>query len=92
MIGTTKYGRHTDLVKRMAEAGGADLPGARAEGTLAAEALRGACASCTGCACPDACGDWLDRTAAGAEAGSAAAPGYCRNADLWSRLAAPPRD
>ena len=87
MIGTTKYGRHTDLVKRMAEAVGADLPRALSDGTLTPEGLRGAVASCTGCACPDACGDWLDRTAAG----TAAPPGYCRNADLWSRLSDRPK-
>jgi hypothetical protein len=87
MIGTTKFGRHTDLVKRMAEAVGADLPRALSDGALTPEGLRGAVVACTGCTCPDACGDWLDRTGTGAEAGSTAPPGYCRNAELWARLA-----
>lgn len=83
MFGTAKFGRHADLVKRMAEAVGADLPQALADGRITPEGLRGAVASCTGCACPDACGDWLDAHAGGA----AQAPGYCRNADLIARLA-----
>lgn len=85
MLGLGKIDRHLGLVKRMAGTVGVDLAGAVAERRLAPEDLRGAVLKCTGCACPDACGQWLDEHAGGAEA----APAYCRNADLFARLAVP---
>ncbi|MCX7644469.1 MAG: DUF6455 family protein [Rhodobacteraceae bacterium] len=88
MRGGGKIDRHMGLVKRMAATVGADLAGAVADGRLAPADLRGAVLKCTGCACPDACGRWLEEHAAGAEA----APGYCRNADLFARLALPGGD
>jgi hypothetical protein len=73
------------LVKRMAATVGVDLGRAVAEGRVTAEDLRGVVTKCTGCACPDACGRWLEEHVGGAEA----APAYCRNADLFARLAVP---
>ena len=89
MIGPRTFGRHADLVQRMAETVGADLPRAIARGALSPGDLRGAVLSCSRCSAPDACGDWLDR----ADAGARTAPSYCRNAVLLARLAAetPPR-
>jgi hypothetical protein len=42
---------------------------------------------CNGCSDKDACGDWLH---AAARTGADHAPSFCRNADLFERLAAAP--
>lgn len=83
MFGTDKLARHADLVNAMATTVGVDLPGALATGRLGAEGLRSAVLRCSGCAHPEACGDWLGDHASGAEA----PPGYCRNRAMFAALA-----
>jgi len=80
--------RHADLVDRMATTQGVDLEETMMAGHLTPGELGDAVLACTGCAAPEACGHWLAANAAGAEE----TPGYCRNAELFSELAAKMRD
>jgi hypothetical protein len=84
MFGVKTLTRHADLVNRMAHAVGADFGDAIAAGRLSGESLRGAVLRCTGCANPSDCARWLEAHPEGADA----APGYCRNGELFSELKA----
>ena len=84
MFGARTLTRHADLVNRMAHAVGADFGDAIVAGQLSGEALRGAVLRCAGCARPGDCARWLDTHPEGAEA----APGYCRNAEMFTDIKA----
>lgn len=73
--------RHAALVDRMATAVGIDLEEAALAGRLAIDDIAEAVLRCTGCSAPEACPSWTE-----AQAGNAAAPGYCRNRDMLARL------
>ncbi|MEZ5912751.1 MAG: DUF6455 family protein [Paracoccaceae bacterium] len=75
--------RHSALAGRMAEAAGADLAAALADGRLSEGELRNAIYRCTGCDEPGACEDWL-ASHEGEKPG--ATPGYCRNSAMFARL------
>ena len=75
--------RHTDLMHGMADTVGVDLGDALLDGRLAPDELRSAVLRCTGCEAAEVCGQWL---ADNADSNPDAAPGYCRNADLFARL------
>lgn len=66
-------------VARMAEKNGADVAVAMQSGRLSPEDHVAAVQSCTGCACGDACDQFLK----GEENGF---PSYCRNVDLLRQL------
>ena len=83
MLGTRKMDRHADLVNRMAEATGADLPKALETGQLSPQALRSAVIRCTRCGAPEACDVWLD------EGGDQRMPpAFCANGRLFAQIAA----
>jgi hypothetical protein len=84
MFGARTLARHAHLVHSMATTVGADLPRALADGWLTGEGLREAVLRCTGCAAPGACIRWLGDHAGGAEA----APGFCENGVLFTKLRA----
>lgn len=75
---------HADLVDRMSRALEIDLEEEIMRGKLQIETLGDAVLSCTGCANPGACRQWLDTQAQPADA----SPGYCRNADMFGALKA----
>lgn len=88
MFGAKTLTRHADLVNRMADTVGADLPRALAEGRVSGEEIRSAVLACTGCDCPEACGEWLDQHPEGAKG----TPSYCRNSGLLESLAGTARE
>ncbi|MEM8804104.1 MAG: DUF6455 family protein [Pseudomonadota bacterium] len=67
-------------MSQMAEKNGADLDLAMQSGHLIPEDYVAAAQSCTGCACGNACDQFLREDETGF-------PSYCRNADLLRRLA-----
>ena len=75
--------RHAALVDRMAGALGLDLEEIALRGDLSVDEIGDAVLACTGCSQPGACEHWLEAH----EAGAAQQPGYCRNAELFARLA-----
>lgn len=83
MINNLTKKRHADLVDRMANTLGLDLEEKIMQGKLEIDTLGEAVMRCTGCADPDACEQWL---AAQEGTAPAAAPGLCRNADLFEML------
>jgi hypothetical protein len=74
--------KHADLVDRMATRLGVDLEEAILRGQVPMDAVADAVLRCTGCSNPGHCNQWLEASDAKAEA----APGYCRNNDLWAGL------
>lgn len=82
MMSMKKLDRHAGLVKRMAEATGADLSEALSTRELAGQEMRTAVLRCCGCRSEGACGDWLEAHPEGAPK----APGFCRNADFFASL------
>lgn len=73
--------RHAALVDRMASALGIDLEEAALSGRLAMDEISEAVLRCTGCADPGQCSAWL-----AVPVKAEAAPGFCRNRDLMTRL------
>lgn len=83
MPGTHDFKRHAALVDHMAGALGVDLEEQMLRGRLSFGGLEDAVFACTGCHKPGECEHWL-----AAQDGTAdAAPDYCRNTDLFRRLA-----
>ena len=84
MSDTKTFKRHAGLVDQMANTLGLDLEEAMFEGRMDTEDVSDAVLSCTGCAHPDECENWLNKqTGSG---GPAVPPQWCRNADLFERL------
>lgn len=83
MPSTRTLKRHAALVERMSAAQGVDLEQKMMEGLLTPDDLGTMVLSCTGCAHPGDCEHWLASHEDGA-----AAPGYCRNLDLFADLKA----
>ena len=77
--------RHAALFDDMAGTLGIDLQDAAISGALPVAQIADAVLACTGCACVSACDTFLGAAAAG-EGQPKAAPGYCRNRSLLSRL------
>ena len=75
--------RHEALMTRMATKLGADLDDAELRGDLPPEMRAEMLTACTGCADPQNCARWLERTAE-----AEVAPEYCRNRDILHDLAA----
>ena len=84
MPASTTLKRHAILVDRMATTLGVDLEEKIMEGKLEFDGLSDAVLACSGCSNPDECEKWLDAQAEGADA----APGICRNTELFERLKA----
>jgi len=83
MLGFSKLNQHVGLVNKMAERLGVDLSEAMQEGRIAPGDLRASVLRCTGCADPAECMHFLvEHAATGAEA----APGFCRNRQLFTEL------
>jgi hypothetical protein len=68
-------------MSQMADKNGADLDLAMQSGDLLPDDYVAAAYSCTGCACGDACDQFLNKKE---ETGF---PSYCRNSDMLRRLA-----
>lgn len=75
---------HAELVDRMSSTLGVDLQEAAVAGRISIDQITDAVLACTACAEPDHCAAWLRQQPAG---GVSAAPGYCRNKRLLTRLA-----
>jgi hypothetical protein len=73
--------RHIQLVNGMAQALGADLTGAAANGALSQKDYAGIVTRCRGCSESDACEARLRSPDSFTEA-----PSYCRNADVLAKL------
>lgn len=73
---------HADLVDRMATTLGIDLEEAILRGQMPSLDLADAVLRCTGCSNPGHCRSWLAQQDGTAKA----APGYCRNAELFDEL------
>ncbi|MEL6619376.1 MAG: DUF6455 family protein [Pseudomonadota bacterium] len=71
-------------VDRMATARGLDLQEASMRAGLTPDDIADLVQRCTGCTQPDGCDNWL--ASHGGQSVSAT-PGYCRNADMFARLA-----
>lgn len=84
MQGNKTRAQHAALMGRMAATLGADLDLAEMRGALPPERREDMLLSCTGCADPTACAQWLNRTPT-----AEAAPRYCRNGDSLRALATP---
>jgi len=78
----SKIDRHSALANRMANTVGANLVEASTSGMAPETAVRTAIYSCMKCDQTDACEDWLDAHADGADH----TPDYCRNKALLERL------
>ena len=74
--------RHAALVDRMANALGVDLEEAVLRGDMPVDAVGDAVLRCTGCTNPQNCESWLPSS----DEKRNAAPGYCRNNELWATL------
>jgi hypothetical protein len=83
MQGPNTLKRHAHLVDQMAATLGIDLEESALRGKLEVDEISDAVLACTGCANPGACEGWLDAHAEGSDT----PPEYCRNADLFARLA-----
>lgn len=75
--------RHAALVDRMAAALGIDLEEAALAGQLAIDEIADAVLRCTGCAGAGCCAGFP-----GGPIKAVAAPAYCENREMFSRLAA----
>ena len=75
--------RHAALVDDMAAVRGIDLEEKAMRGKIDVEDISDAVLRCTACSNPEHCSDWLEEQ--NGIAGSS--PGYCRNADLFDKLA-----
>ncbi|WP_299848818.1 DUF6455 family protein [uncultured Roseovarius sp.] len=84
MTNPTNLRRHADLVDRMATTLGLDLEEITIAGQLQIDTLGEAVMACTGCTNADGCERWLEMQTKTAPA----APGMCRNSDLFERLKA----
>ncbi|MCG7573491.1 DUF6455 family protein [Phaeobacter sp. CNT1-3] len=69
--------RHFWLAKRMAKTTGVDLEQARADGALSQRDWAGMVARCRSCTAPEACSNWLDKSAL--SGGAESQPTYCEN-------------
>lgn len=79
----TRLKQHAALVDDMATARGIDLQEATMRAGLTPDDLSDMVLACTGCARPDECKKWL-----AAQKGTVSAtPSYCRNADVFNKLA-----
>lgn len=85
MSGARTLNCHAALMGRMAAVLGVDLTEAIATGRMSSEEWRGAVVSCTACADPRGCAEWLS-CRAGEDA--VAAPAYCCNAVFIREIAA----
>lgn len=83
MLSTMTLKRHAALVDRMATHRGVDLEEAALRGHITTSEIEDAVLACTGCASPDTCEAHLHVTAGQVGEG----PEYCRNQDLFDRLA-----
>ncbi|MCL4187983.1 MAG: hypothetical protein KJZ85_10260 [Rhodobacteraceae bacterium] len=84
MFDTERRIHHSVLMGRMAEAAGADLGAALADGRLSVPDLVAMLGRCMGCQAAPECEVWLDYNPVRAPA----LPGYCRNRDRLAGLAA----
>ncbi|WP_158966512.1 DUF6455 family protein [Chachezhania sediminis] len=84
MSNRTVLKHHAELVDRMAHAVGVDLEEVVFRAQLDMSEVTDAVMACTGCTDPEGCQHWL-KAHEGAVAD--AAPGYCRNRDLFADLA-----
>jgi hypothetical protein len=75
--------RHAALIDNMAQALDIDLEEHMLRGNLTISELEDAVLRCTVCSKPDACDHWVAERAGQT---ASAAPGYCRNADVFQRL------
>ena len=76
--------RHSSLLSAMGQTLRLDLADAVSRGIVAPNELRGQMVRCMSCSKGEACATWL----AAHEGGAEAAPDYCRNGELFDRLAA----
>lgn len=83
MFTTEKRIHHSVLLARMAEAAGADVGAALADGRLTVPDLMKMLVRCMACRSVPECEEWLDYNPVGA----AALPGYCRNRDRMVEVA-----
>ncbi|SFE52068.1 DUF6455 family protein [Roseivivax sediminis] len=79
--------RHASLVDRMSDAMGVDLQEAALRGDVSVPEIDDAVLTCTACSQPFACESWLARRVGSV---ADAPPAYCRNTELFARLA--PKD
>lgn len=82
MQSTETLRRHATLVDRMSQTVGVDLEEMILRGQLEVDGLGDAVLRCTGCTAPGTCEKWLNAQKAQVEA----APGFCRNGDLFDLL------
>lgn len=83
MTSNDRLKRHAALVDEMAAARGIDLQDASLRAGLTPDDLADMVHRCAGCAHPDTCETWMK-----AQVGAVSeTPGYCRNADMFDRLA-----
>lgn len=87
MSNQSTFGRHADLMDRMATTVGVDLEEAVLRGLATPSELTDAVLSCTGCTNADHCEGWL-----GTGESADTTPDYCRNRafleDLKEKMAA----
>lgn len=83
MIDQPTLRQRAALLDRAAERLGVDLEAAVLAGQMGFEELSQSVLRCVSCANPEDCAHWLDR----GEERAMAAPVYCRNRALLSRLA-----
>lgn len=81
MFGIKKLAHHADLMTRMADTVGADVPHALQSGALSPYELRAAALRCTHCKQADDCPHWMDT-----HQGASEAPAYCENHNMLARL------
>ena len=75
--------RHAALVDNMADARGVDLQDAAMRAGLTPDDLADMVQRCVGCTRPDTCSEWMV-----AQVGTVSeTPGFCRNAEMFDRLA-----
>lgn len=79
-----KLDRHAGLVNRMADTLEIDLAEAALRGEMAGQDFRSMVMSCVGCTHAGDCEHFLDEHRID---GAEEAPSYCRNHDLFDRLA-----
>ncbi len=85
MSGARTLNCHAALMGRMASVLGVDLTEAIATGRMSSEEWRGAVVSCTACADPRGCAEWLSHQN---ERADAKAPAYCCNQAFIHDIAA----
>ncbi|MEO0667386.1 MAG: DUF6455 family protein [Pseudomonadota bacterium] len=83
MTSNDRLKRHAALVDDMAETRGIDLQDASLRAGLTPDDLADMVHRCAGCTQPDTCAQWL-----AAQVGTVSeTPSFCRNADVFDKLA-----